>query len=354
MRIVVNNIAASSGGAMTILRDFYNFVCESDKENEWIFLLSSKYFEETENVKILAMPEIKKNPIKKVLFDLVTGKKFINSLKPDVVFSMQNILTFGLKVPQILYLHQSLPFQKMRKFSFLKKNERSIAFKQYIVGALIKKSVKKAQITIVQTEWMKDAVAEKCNINRDEIIKIIPNVKHLEVDLDSKQFNNKNFFYPTSSVLYKNNDLVFAASQILDEGGFEHSIELTLPQKKSFGNVFCIDKIPYEEVIEKYKSSTLIFPSYIETFGYPLAEARSAGTVVLAADTPFSRELLEGYENAYFFDYKSEFQLASLIEKVIKGEIVRKKSQAIRNEAVNCWESVKNCVLFTADESKKR
>lgn len=28
MRIVVNDIAASNGGAMTVLLDFYRFVCE--------------------------------------------------------------------------------------------------------------------------------------------------------------------------------------------------------------------------------------------------------------------------------------------------------------------------------------
>ena len=86
MRIVVNNIAASKGGAMTVLKDFYNCVCENDKENEWIFLLGDKYFEETENVKIITLPEIKKSSIKKVMFDFFKGKKFIHNLKPDVVF----------------------------------------------------------------------------------------------------------------------------------------------------------------------------------------------------------------------------------------------------------------------------
>ena len=45
MRIVVNDIAASTGGAMTVLRDFYTWVCEHDHENEWIFLFSDRYFE---------------------------------------------------------------------------------------------------------------------------------------------------------------------------------------------------------------------------------------------------------------------------------------------------------------------
>lgn len=345
MRIVVNNIAASSGGAMTVLKDFYSCVCENDKENEWIFLLGNKYFEETENVKIIAMPEIKNNPIKKVFFDLATGKNFISSLKPDIVFSMQNIITFGIKVPQVLYLHQSLPFQKIRKFSFLNKNERAIAFKQYVVGAIIKKSVKKAKTVIVQTEWMREAVAKECNVEKEKIIKIMPNVKHLDVTLYKKMFNTKNFFYPTSSGLYKNNGIIFDASQILDEEGFEHSVELTLPFEKSLGNVHCIDKIPYENVIEKYIESTLVFPSYIETFGYPLAEARQVGTIILAADTPFARELLEGYENAYFFDYKNREQLADLMQKVICGEIKKQPISEGNLAFENCWLKVLKTVL---------
>ena len=112
MRIVVNDIAASTGGAMTVLRDFYRCVCENDTENEWIFLLGDKYFEETDNVKIISMPDIKKSGFKKLWFDFVAGRKYISALKPDVVFSLQNIITFGLKAPQVVYVHQPLPFQR--------------------------------------------------------------------------------------------------------------------------------------------------------------------------------------------------------------------------------------------------
>ena len=73
MRIVVNDIAANTGGAMTVLRDFYNCVCKNDKDNQWIFLLSDRHFEETDNVKIIPMPKIKKNTAGK-LYYLADGK----------------------------------------------------------------------------------------------------------------------------------------------------------------------------------------------------------------------------------------------------------------------------------------
>ena len=81
MRIVVNDIAASKGGALTVLRDFYNCVRENDTENEWIFLLGDNILEETDNIKIITLPEIKSSRIKKLIFDFFTGKNFVKKLQ---------------------------------------------------------------------------------------------------------------------------------------------------------------------------------------------------------------------------------------------------------------------------------
>lgn len=352
MRIVVNNIAASVGGAMTVLRDFYACVCEYGKEHEWIFLLNDKYFDERENVKIITLREVKKNPVKKLTFDLFTGKKYIERLKPDVVFSMQNIITFGVKVPQVVYVHQSLPFQHAKKFSFFKADERSIAIKQRIVGKIIKKSIKSADHVIVQTDWIKKAVCQECAVPSEKITKCKPACMEMVSTDQSYQFNPGHFYYPTSTGVYKNNQLVFEASAILDARGIKHHIELTINPDKSCGSVMCIGRIPFVQVIEKYQTATLVFPSYIETFGYPLAEARQMGAIVLAADTPFARELLDGYENAYFFKYDRADQLAELMEKVVLGEIQKRASNYTAEvaESENCWIPVMSCVLESAQE----
>ena len=205
MRIVVNDIAASKGGAMTVLKDFYSCIKENDKENEWIFLLGDNYLEETENIKVITLPEVKKSGLKKLKFDFFAGKKFIKKLNPDVVFSMQNVITFGLKVPQVIYMHQSIPVQSVKNFSFFKGSERKLAFIQYIIGSIIKRSVKKAELTIVQTRWMKEAVLKKCKIPEDRIVNILPTVKDVAALVKREDFDKKRFFYPTAPALYKNN-----------------------------------------------------------------------------------------------------------------------------------------------------
>lgn len=354
MRIVVNDIAANKSGAMSVLRDFYACVCENDKENEWIFLLNKKYFPETKNVRIIERPDIKESALKKVVFDFFTGARYINELKPDAVLSLQNILTFGVSAPQVLYVHQALPFQKLKKFSFFKSDERSSAIKQSLVGRIIRYSVKKADSVIVQTKWMKDAVCRICAVETTRVTICRPEVKLTDLLKDEIHFDPSFFFYPTNDSIYKNNSLLFAASSILTAEGLAHTVELTLDKKLSNGSVHCIGFIPHEQVIEKYQRATLVFPSYIETFGYPLAEARNVGSIILAADTPFSRELLDGYENAYFFAHDRVDQLTSLMRKVIKGEIVRNPVETLNpsDQGENCWISVMRCVQ-NAEKQKK-
>ena len=346
MRIVVNDIAASKWGAMAVLRDFYRCVCENDTENEWIFLLSDRYFEETDNVKIIPMPQVKKSGVRKLAFDFVTGRRFIASLKPDVVFSMQNIITFGLKVPQVVYMHQSLPFQSVKKFSFFKRAERTSAVYQHLVGAIIKRSLKKCDRVIVQAGWIKEAVCKKCRIAEDKVFRVLPSVKALDLK-EGVTPDNTRFFYPTGVASYKNNQLVFDACDILNRKGLKYEATLTVAAESAPANVRCVGRIPFEEVVERYQNSVVLFPSYIETFGYPLAEARQAGTIVLASDTPFAREVLAGYENAYFFDPFDPQQLADLMERVIRGNIVRQEVSAVQTQTRDSWTEVMDIVRRT-------
>ena len=243
MRIVVNDIAASSGGAMSILKDFYNYIIENDKVNEWIFLLGDSYLEEKSNVKIIPMPHIKKNCFNKLLFDLFYGKYFINSLKPDAVFSLQNIITFGLKIPQVVYIHQSIPFQTVKRFSFIKPEERKLAIYQYIIGRLIKISASKSDKVIVQTDWMKNSICSTTKIDKNKIIRAYPSIKDFSTFQNFKKFDNTSFFYPTSNSIYKNNECIYKACLLLNNKGIKNfSVRLTILDKRDIQNISFIGK----------------------------------------------------------------------------------------------------------------
>lgn len=319
MRIVVNDIAASTTGAMTILKQFYNYILENDTENEWIFFLGDRYLEETGKIKIICFPEIKASRVRKVLFDCFYGRKVVETYQPDVVVSLQNIITFGVKVPQVLYVHQSLPFQTIRKFSFLKRDERSIALVQHFIGAFIKASIKKADAVFVQTKWMQEAVSRSTGIPLQNVFAAFPQFDLYEADMT--KFNRKCFFYPTAGSVYKNNNLIVEACNLLNADGIEDfEVRLTLPHGSiKHRNITCVGHLNRTQMQEEYQSGTLVFPSYIETVGLPLLEARSCQTIILAANTPFSRECLERYPNVCYFDPFDVNVLKEQMKAVMNG-----------------------------------
>ena len=304
-------------------KQFYDYVRENDTQNEWIFLLSGNYLEETDNIRVFLREDVKKSSIHKIIFDCFTGAKYINSLKPDVVFSLQNIITFGVKVPQFVYVHQSIPFQNVKDFSFFKAKERKIAVIQKLIGAFIIQSVKSADGVIVQTEWMKNAVASKANVNVDKIITAFPVVQRIECITRNYEKINKRFFYPTNNELYKNIDTIIRACKVLNEEGVDNfEVCLTLPSGMiEHENIKCVGYLDSQQMAEMYSCATMIFPSYMETIGLPLVEAQLHKTLIYAADCPYAREVLQGYDNAYYFDVFDYKKLAEMMKKRIYGEI---------------------------------
>lgn len=355
MRIVVNDIAASGGGARTVLESFYRYVREFDTENEWVFLLGSDLFEESHRIRTVVLPKVKGSWLRRLVFDLISGRRLIRSLNPDVVFSLQNTHTYGVGCPQVVYVHQSLPFQQTKNFSLWRRDERSIAVHQHLIGAIIKQSIRRADAVIVQTTWVRDAIIEQLGIREDRIRSILLDLDDLKAFKYEGPFDAGSFFYPTAPAVYKNNDLIYAACRLLREQGFrDFKVTMTLDPPSREPEVEAIGRVSRERVLTGLARSTLIFPSYIETYGLPLAEARALGTLVLAADLPYSREVLEGYENAYFFDWASPSQLAAQMRRIIAGKTNRhpnadNESASRVGPAAPAWSEVMKVIEKYAD-----
>lgn len=350
MKIVVNDIAADSGGVLTVLKDFYQYIRDNDAENEWYFLVGGAFIQPTDRIHVIELPQVKNNYLKRLSFDYLTGRSLINELKPDVVFSLQNTVTYGVNAPQVVYEHQPLPFQNAKNYSFWKASERRMAMYQHLIGKVIIYSVKHASKVIVQTEWMREAISRKCGVPESSIVKIAPNVEDLgcfRVDIPRR---NDLFFYPTSAVPYKNISCICDAAALLEQKGLSFEVRLTVPEQKEQRGISWIGQIPREQVMRQFCEATLVFPSYIETFGYPLIEAAQMGAIVLAADLPFAHEVLGDYENAYFFDPFDPQALAELMAQVIAGKIVRKETFQRSGSKGNNWSLVVEELKKTAKE----
>lgn len=332
MNIMVFDVPAAEGGALTILKQYYEKAI-NDKNNKWFFVISTPDLDETENVVVLRYPWVKKSWFHRLFFDMFVAYKIVEKYKINEVLSLQNVIVQNVKVKQTLYLHQPLPFVEKRYT--ITENIKFWVY-QNIISKLIFSSIRKADFVIVQTEWMKKACLEKVKVNFNKIKVEQPNINiEIKKSYNQEDNNNKLFFYPASGLVYKNHQIIVEVVRKLKEQNINnYKVIFTLNGKENDNvkNLYntvkdCnlpidfIGQISIEEVYEYYSKSILIFPSYIETFGLPMLEAKMHNSPILASDCAFSHEILDKYENAYFFNSFNSTDLFNIMIKLITEKV---------------------------------
>lgn len=328
MRIMVFDVPAESGGALSVLHDFYNEY-KLDKKNEYIFVVSLPELRETSNIKVLRYPWIKKSWIHRLYFDHFVAPKLIKKYKVDKVFSLQNIIIPHTKVYQSVFVHNALPFSEYR---FYFNESMFLWIYQNIIGRKIMKSIKKADQVIVQTKWMQKKCIEELGVNGEKV-----DVKQPKIDIEVKEFFQETkeslstFFYPASGVVFKNHKIIVDACLKLKENGItDYKVIFTLRSDENehisrLNTIIKNNQLPIkfagsmarDEVFNYYTKSILIFPSFIETVGLPILEAKMHETPILVADCIYARSILSNYNATNFFNHKNTLELSELMIKCI-------------------------------------
>lgn len=336
--IVVNNPAAKSGGALTILKDFFEKIKSLKCSNKFYVFVSleelKKY--ETENLKILVIP--KQGLRNRVVWDNYGLKKYlkINNISPNLFISIQNTgVSLDKKIPQLIYYHQPLSIVDL-KWNLLDKKQRLFWMYKNIYPFFIRQYLKRVKKVIVQTEWVKEIFSKKFNYSLENIVLMRPELKPINVEMINVIPREKiRIFYPATPIIYKNHKIIIEALEELKKEfpNLEDNVEciftfsenddinlFKLIKEKKLENIIkLIGEIPYAKVLEYYKSSNLmVFPSYLETFGLPLLEAQIFGLKILAVDLSYSREVIGEYSNVKF----------------IKKDNLKKWSEEIRRECI--------------------
>ena len=332
---MVYDVAATDGGGLFVLESFYADVLKkAPADIQWVFLTSLDVLPERDNVTVLVRKEPKRSPLHRLWFEHITLPKMLKTMAPDLVISLQNMPIRRCKLPQLVYLHQSLQYCQKR-FSFFKKEERGIAVRQHIICNFYKKALPKAQHIFVQTQWMKDATMRWLHRPAEDISVVPVTVdartapKHPYQGQDSRVF-----FYPARAEMYKNHAVVIDACRRLTAQGItDFEVVFTVSEQDGAYAarlvaaaqglpIRFVGILPYETVWEYYSRTTLLFPSYLETCGIPMLEMRLSGGYVIASDTPFTHEALDGYPRATFFPYADADALADAMKARLDGDVV--------------------------------
>lgn len=328
MRILVYDIAAQNGGAATVLQSFYEEFLK-DTEHEYVFVLSVYSLKETAHIKVLNFPWVKKSPLHRLYFDHFVAHKLVEQYKIDKVLSLQNIELPHAKVPQIVYEHNALPFSE---YKFKLWEAFRPWFTQQILGRMMKTSIRRAEKVMVQTNWMKLEIMRQCGIAENKVEVKFPPVEMLKSPPYQLNEEHPTFFYPANASAYKNHRTLLEACEYLQEKGLSnYELIWTVTGNENEGMkalykraqekqlpIQFLGVLSRAHLFELYAKSVLVFPSYIETIGLPLLEAKSVGAWILAADCLYARDMVGDYKRAEFFPTFDAKLLSEKMEKWLK------------------------------------
>ncbi|WP_220766158.1 glycosyltransferase, partial [Shewanella sp. MBTL60-112-B2] len=326
--------ALGKSGALTILKQFIKHASLDHRYHYFCFIPKGLNLQKSNNVSFVEVSKL--GWFKRILWDSYFFEKQLKThgVNPVKIISLQNT-SINSDKEQIIYLHQPLPFSSVR-WSFLKKEQFKLFLYKHFYKFFILLYVRNNTVFVVQTNWMKSALCSTSNINENRVHVIKPDIELPNVVPDDNPKKTASIhhtlLYPATPLFYKNHQIILDSLKIIKARNEISNIKFQVTFKpeeyKSFSesvnqyglndNVDYLGTIPYGELIQKYQSASMVlFPSYVETFGLPLAEGATLRKPVLCSDFPFSRDVLNGYPGATYLDYKDPLAWADAITNTL-------------------------------------
>lgn len=350
MRIAVVNLPSVDGGGLSVLRGLHAFAGRH-AEHEWLFAVGPQELGSSPHLRVQRFPGAAAGLRGRARAELRDLPAAIRIFAPDVTLSLQNTRIRGVPGLQWVYLHQPLPFQSDYSFSFRRREERDAALRQHVHGRMIKASLRKSDGVFVQSAWMHSAVSAAIGPDVSVVNAGLPPVRRSQRMTTAEPGTGSYFLYPAGPFVYKNYRGLHRAVTLVRQAGDEAHVRLTLtetefrwlasvPASETLDGYHFMGRVSPETVDEMYADSTLVFPSFIETVGLPLLEARAQGRFVLAADCAYAREVMDGYRDVIFFDPFDPRDLAQAMLKVLRGKVEFHRSDPTTTPAGSSWDTV--------------
>lgn len=325
MKILVIDVAADRGGALSILKGFVEKF-KSDKENEYTVVVGTPELSGSDNVRIVRLPWVKSSRPRRLYFDTFLIKRLIKKYSPDRVFSLQNKGFNTRGVPEDVYFHNAL-FICEKRFKF--SESRKLWLYQHPIAKMTRKTLRRADRIFVQAEWIKRALSEKWDIEKERIFVERPEVCPVFLTEGVPSEEPLSLFYPAAFSSYKNHKTLIDALVLLSKKGAklpsllltgdEDKFPVSLMEKVRAHQlpVSFLGRLTPEEMKAVYSRSVLVFPSYLETVGLPLLEAKALSRPIIAADLEYARESVGDYDEVRRFSALDPEALAVAIEEVL-------------------------------------
>jgi len=322
--IIVNSTFATKGGAKVILNQFIENCNEYYNGELPILIFAPSNFKEEVHNNIIIKNMNFKSWAKRLYWETIGLQSWLyrEDIEPVLYISLQNNgLFFKRKIKnirQIIYYHQSIPFDSNITWNLFKRSELKMWIYKYVYLLFVRASArKKKDIFIVQTDWIKNEMKRHILFKEFDIQIYKPDIPRtiFKEILVNEPKDKYVLFYPAFEYKYKNHNLFIDLVKeiLMRKSKLCNKIKIIVTLDKSSEFFESVKKnslesyfefvglLTSEEVYKMYcEVEALIFPSLLETFGLPLLEAAKTGLSILAVDKCYAREVLAGYAGVKF------------------------------------------------------
>lgn len=362
MNIAIVDVAAESGGALSVLSDFVKCIEESTiaAEHKW-FLFTSFVFETKSNhICNVPCPEIKKSWIHRLKWENITAKNIFKKHNIDVIFSLQNTGFLTISTPQVVYFHNVLLLENPRKYSLIKKEETKYAIYTRLIAPYTLKTLNKANTVIItQTNTVKKRIEARLKYKNGIVVR--PNVNlPLKVEFQYKK-SVKGIFYPAAAVPFKQFEELISCVRKKQEWFNKNKYEVIITLNgtenayaamiaKMVNGIKCIKMVGYldrEKVLENYKRYALFINSEMESFPLLFLEAQYYGCPIIAGNYAYAVDILSGVNNTFIF---KKHNIDDMFEKIkmALNSTIEGPNVAVANE--NTWKKVEEIIISAGNE----
>jgi glycosyltransferase involved in cell wall biosynthesis len=341
--VLINGIAARSGGGKSILTNFLKILSDNSPERKYVVVVPSDFdFSTCSSANITILPE--SNSLTSLCrYYTTTVRKLVRKYNVSVIFNLADFIIpvtttqiYLFDWPYAMY-PESVVWQQMSMREKVFRKLKLLFIRRYI-GL--------PAVVLAQTPVAETRLKRLFNIRR---IEVVPNAVSLD-NLDGGKY--KNFELPSgfSKLLYltkyyphKNLEVFIPVAKMIRDQNLNFKIIITIDSSQGPQAARLIDEIKRQKLDDVIinlgavdmqhvpslyqQCDALLMPSLLESFSGTYVEAMYHGKPVFSSDCDFARTVCG--EAAFYFDPLSpESIINSLREAFIHSATIQEKIKA--------------------------
>lgn len=366
--LIISAVNFFEGGPLSVLNDCLSYLNKSKLVDKYkiVALVHKKSLfinSNLNNIEFIEFPKSRQSYFYRLYYEYFYFKKLAIKLKPSFWLSLHDISPNLGSIPQAVYCHNPSLFNSLNLSDLFIQPQQFFfsLFYKYLYSINIHKNKK----VIVQQMWIGKEFKKIFSLNDDKILIAPPKVPKVIIKNDFSIEQNPIisdgviFFYPTFPRPFKNVEIICEAvlvlincgvknfSVIITLDGTENSYSKKILSKyKHIQNIDFIGLQPRDYIYKLYaKSSCLIFPSKLETWGLPLSEYKHFNKPIIASNLPYAIETIGDYNKACLFNPNDKNELAKYMSDFITGnqmsyQKLKSKIAFDKNTIANTWEEL--------------